>query len=38
LAVYGAELLWQLLTDGMIENRGVFLDIKKFKITPLKVA
>jgi PRTRC genetic system ThiF family protein len=38
LAVYGAELLWQLLTDGMIENRGLFLDIKKFKITPLKVA
>lgn len=38
LAVYGAELLWQLLTDGMIENRGVFLDIKRFKTTPLKVA
>ncbi|PTQ91831.1 PRTRC genetic system ThiF family protein [Mucilaginibacter yixingensis] len=38
IALYGAELLWQLLTDGMIENRGVFLDIKKFKTTPLKVA
>jgi PRTRC genetic system ThiF family protein len=38
LALYGAELIWQLLTDGMIENRGVFLDIKKFKTTPLKVA
>lgn len=38
LAVYGAELLWQLLTDGMIENRGLFLDVKKFKMTALKVA
>lgn len=38
VAVNGAELLWQLLCDGMIEHRGVFLNIKKFKMTPLKVA
>ncbi|SDH29567.1 hypothetical protein [Mucilaginibacter gossypii] len=38
LAVYGAERLWQLLSDGMIEHRGLFLNIKKFKTTPLKVA
>jgi PRTRC genetic system ThiF family protein len=38
LAVYGAELLWQMLTDGMIENRGLFLNIKKFKMVALKVA
>ena len=37
LAVYGAELLWQLLSDGMIEHRGLFLNIKKFKTTPLKI-
>jgi PRTRC genetic system ThiF family protein len=38
LAVYGAELFWQLLSDGMIECRGIFLNIKKFKTTALKVA
>lgn len=38
LAINGGELLWQLLSDGMIEYRGVFLNIKKFKTTPLKVA
>jgi hypothetical protein len=38
LAVYGAELLWQLLSDGMIEHRGLFLDIKKFKMVAMKVA
>jgi PRTRC genetic system ThiF family protein len=38
LAINGGELLWQLLSDGMIEYRGVFLNIKKFKTIPLKVA
>ncbi|QEM06428.1 PRTRC system ThiF family protein [Mucilaginibacter rubeus] len=38
LAVNGAELLWQLLCEGMIEYRGVFINIKKFKTVPLKVA
>ncbi|MEO6849704.1 MAG: PRTRC system ThiF family protein [Mucilaginibacter sp.] len=38
LAINGGELLWQLLSDGMIEYRGVFLNVKKFKTTPLKVA
>jgi len=38
VAVNGAELLWQLLCEGMIEHRGVFLNIKKFKTVPLKVA
>ncbi|MBB6107742.1 PRTRC system ThiF family protein [Mucilaginibacter lappiensis] len=38
LAVFGAELLWQLLSDGMIAHRGLFLDIKNFKTAALKVA
>ncbi|NHA03310.1 PRTRC system ThiF family protein [Mucilaginibacter sp. HC2] len=37
LAVFGAELLWQLLSDGMIAHRGLFLDIKNFKTAALKV-
>lgn len=38
LADLGASLLWQLFTDGMITNRGFFLNLKDFRTQPLKVA
>jgi PRTRC genetic system ThiF family protein len=38
LANYGASLLWQLLQGGMLEYRGIFVNIKNFRTTPLMVA
>jgi PRTRC genetic system ThiF family protein len=38
LANLGASLLWQLFTEGMIENRGFFMNLKDFRTQPLKVA
>lgn len=38
LANYGASLLWQLLQEGMLECRGVFVNIKNFRTTPLMVS
>lgn len=38
LANLGASLLWQLFREGMIVNRGFFLNLKEFKTQPLKVA
>jgi len=38
LANLGASLLWQLFREGMLFNRGFFLNLKEFKTQPLKVA
>jgi PRTRC genetic system ThiF family protein len=38
LANLGASLLWQLFREGMLFNRGFFLNLKEFRTTPLKVA
>jgi PRTRC genetic system ThiF family protein len=38
LAQCGASLLWQLFREGMLFNRGFFLNLKEFKTQPLKVA
>jgi PRTRC genetic system ThiF family protein len=38
LANVGASLLWQLFREGIIFNRGFFLNLKEFKTQPLKVA
>lgn len=38
LADLGASLLWQLFREGMIQNRGFFLNLKEFRTQPLKVA
>ncbi|WP_158991717.1 PRTRC system ThiF family protein [Mucilaginibacter sp. L196] len=38
LANLGASLLWQMFREGMIFNRGFFLNLKDFRTTPLKVA
>jgi len=38
LANCGASLLWQLFREGMLFNRGFFLNLKDFKTQPLKVA
>lgn len=38
LANMGASLLWQLFREGMITNRGFFLNLRDFKLQPLKVA
>lgn len=38
LANMGASLLWQLFRDGMIVNRGFFLNLNEFRTQPLKVA
>jgi PRTRC genetic system ThiF family protein len=38
LANVGASLLWQLFREGMLFNRGFFLNLKEFKTHPLRVA
>jgi len=38
IANYGASLLWQLLQAGMVEYRGVFVNLQNFRTTPLMVA
>ena len=38
LANLGASLLWQLFTEGILFNRGFFLNLKDFRTQPLKVA
>jgi PRTRC genetic system ThiF family protein len=38
LANMGASMLWQMLRDGMLFNRGFFLNLKEFRTQPLKVA
>jgi PRTRC genetic system ThiF family protein len=37
LANLGASLLWQLFREGMLFNRGFFLNLKDFRTTPIKV-
>jgi PRTRC genetic system ThiF family protein len=38
LANEGASLLWQLFREGMLFNRGFFLNLNDFRTQPLKVA
>lgn len=38
LANLGASLLWQLFREGMLFNRGFFLNLNDFRTQPLKVA
>ncbi|MDB5004364.1 MAG: system ThiF family protein [Mucilaginibacter sp.] len=38
LANIGASLLWQLFREGILFNRGFFLNLKDFRTQPLKVA
>jgi PRTRC genetic system ThiF family protein len=38
LANLGASLLWQVFREGILFNRGFFLNLKDFKTQPLKVA
>jgi len=37
LANLGASLLWQIFREGMLFNRGFFLNLKEFKTMPIKV-
>ncbi|WP_345951303.1 PRTRC system ThiF family protein [Mucilaginibacter sp. PAMB04274] len=37
LANLGASLLWQLFREGMLTNRGFFLNLKDFRTQPLKI-
>lgn len=37
LAVSGAALIWNMLKQGVIENRGFFLNLKDFRTQPVKV-
>jgi PRTRC genetic system ThiF family protein len=37
LASMGASLFWNLLREGMTENRGFFVSLKDFRTQPLKV-
>lgn len=37
LANLGASLLWQLFREGMLLNRGFFLNLKDFRAQPIKV-
>lgn len=37
LANLGASLLWQMFKDGMLFNRGFFLNLKDFRAQPIKV-
>lgn len=38
IANFGASLLWQLFREGMVENRGAFINLRTFTTQPLKVA
>ena len=38
LANLGASLLWQMFREGILLNRGFFLNLKDFRTQPLKVA
>jgi hypothetical protein len=38
LANLGASLLWQMFREGMLYNRGFFVNLKDFRTQPLKVA
>jgi PRTRC genetic system ThiF family protein len=38
LANCGASLLWQMLREGILFNRGFFLNLAEFRTQPLKVA
>lgn len=38
LAGCGASLLWQMIREGMIVNRGFFLNLNEYRTQPLKVA
>lgn len=38
LANLGASLLWQVFREGMLLNRGFFLNLKDFRTQPIKVA
>ncbi|MDB5142959.1 MAG: system ThiF family protein [Mucilaginibacter sp.] len=38
LANVGASLLWQVFREGLLFNRGFFLNLKDFRTQPLKVA
>jgi PRTRC genetic system ThiF family protein len=38
LANLGASLLWQLFREGMLSNRGFFLNLREFRAQPIKVA
>ncbi|MCQ6958409.1 PRTRC system ThiF family protein [Mucilaginibacter aquariorum] len=38
LANLGASLLWQLFREGILLNRGFFLNLRDFRTIPLKVA
>jgi PRTRC genetic system ThiF family protein len=38
IALYGAELLWQLMRNGMTEYRGIFMNLQTMQTQPLKVA
>jgi len=38
LANLGASLLWQMFREGILYNRGFFLNLKDFRTQPLKVA
>ncbi len=37
LANLGGSLLWNLFSQGMIENRGFFMNLKNFRTTPLSI-
>jgi len=37
LANIGASLLWQMFREGMLLNRGFFLNLKDFRAQPIKV-
>ena len=37
LAQMGSSLLWNLFRNGLIENRGFFLNLKEFRTQPIKL-
>ena len=38
IANLAGSLLWQLFREGMVENRGFFVNLRDFRVQPLKVA
>lgn len=37
LANLGASLLWQMFREGLLFNRGFFLNLKEFRTTPIRI-
>lgn len=38
MALFASNLLWQLFTEGAIDNHGAFINLKDTRVTPLEIS